>query len=268
MAILNIETVQMEPRPTELMPSPTQMRERDRLIEQKYASLGQGAAVFKPRVSDRLTEKNDHTLLSLFAAKAFEQHFQPNSTILLHGYPADAIYLIVSGTIRCNTISEEGTRQIFRFAKKGELVGISDIDIWHFTAEAVDHVIVKAIPRAIVEQELSVNESLRHEIRAHICSQLECREKQLLSLVTSKAPERLFRFLCEYASSRTDTGYIALPMCRRDIADHLGTSVETVSRAFSELKAKGRIDLATAEKYKICDEPHNKKMIASIPQLS
>lgn len=43
-------------------------------------------------------------------------------------------------------------------------------------------------------------------------------------------------------------------MCRRDIADHLGLSVETVSRTFSELKRKGLIDLATSEKFKICAE--------------
>lgn len=71
-------------------------------------------------------------------------------------------------------------------------------------------------------------------------------------MVSSKAPERLFHFLSEFALSRWGTGFVALPMCRRDIADHLGMSVETVSRAFSDLKAKGRIDLACAEKFKIC----------------
>ncbi len=111
---------------------------------------------------------------------------------------------------------------------------------------------MKSVPRATVEQTLAIHIPLRQEIRAHICGQLECREKQLLALITCKAPERLFQFLSEFASSRSGTGYIALTMCRRDIADHLGMSVETVSRAFSDLKAKGRIDLACAEKFKIC----------------
>lgn len=196
-------------------------------------------------------EKDASPLLALFNAKSFQQTFQPGSTILLHGYPADAVYLIVSGTVRCCTISPEGSRQIFRFAKKGEFVGIADMDTWHFTAEAVDHVTVKSVPRSTVEQSLAVNIPLRQELRQYICDQLQTREKQLLSIVTSKAPERLFQFLSDFASTRSGTGYIALPMCRRDIADHLGMSVETVSRAFGDLKNKGRISLACAEKYKI-----------------
>ena len=206
----------------------------------------------KTTARDQHSSNGNGPLLSLFKAKSFQQHYQPESTILLHGHAADAIYLVVSGTIRCCTISEDGRRQIFRFAKKGEFVGVSDYETWHFTAEAVDHVIVKSIPRATVEQALAVNIPLRQEIRSYVRSQLECRERQLLAMVTRKAPERLFEFLSEFAASRPGDGYIALPMCRRDIADHLGMSVETVSRAFGDLKSKGRVDLACAEKFRIC----------------
>ncbi|WP_342886778.1 Crp/Fnr family transcriptional regulator [Hoeflea sp. AS16] len=191
-------------------------------------------------------------LASLFEAHSSQQHFQPNSTIVLHGEPAEEFYMIVSGTVRCCTIGPQGARQIFRFAKKGDFVGISDIDTWHFTAEAVDHVILKSVPHTLVEQALAADPALRDEMREQVCSQLQDRERQLLSMVSAKASERLFHFLCEFASSRPGTGYITLPMCRRDIADHLGLSVETVSRTFSELKRKGRIDLASSEKYKIC----------------
>lgn len=229
------------------------------------------------RVSNRLPTAKSHArstsedermspLLSLFETKSFQQHHQPDSTILLHGDSADAIYLIVSGTIRCCTISEDGRRQIFRFAKKGEFVGISDIDTWHFTAEAVDHVIVKSVPRATVEQTLAVHIPLRQEIRAHICGQLECREKQLLALITCKATDRLFQFLSDFAASRAGTSYVALPMCRRDIADHLGMSVETVSRAFSDLKNRGLIEMACAEKFRISANVRGRNETVSIPK--
>ena len=207
------------------------------------------ARSIKPKAADG---PHCNKILSLFATSSSQQHFQPNSTILLHGEPVEEFYMIVSGTVRCCTINPEGARQIFRFAKKGEFLGVSDIDNWHFTAEAVDHVILKSIPHAHMKQALATDIQLRDEMREQVCSQLEDRERQLLSMVSAKASERLFRFLCEFASSRPGTGYITLPMCRRDIADHLGLSVETVSRTFSDLKRKGRIDLASSEKYKIC----------------
>lgn len=217
----------------------------------------------RPRASAAKVEQNKHgkrdqkpdsALQSLFDDNAFQQVFKPDSTVLLHGYLVDAIYQIVSGTVRCCTISEEGGRQIFRFAKKGEFLGLSDIETWHFTAEAVDHVIVKSIPRATVEQALAVNIPLRQEIRAHICNQLQTREQQLLSLISSKAPERLFQFLRDFAATKKGLGFIVLPMCRRDIADHLGMTIETASRAFSALKTSGRIEMACAEKFRIRPE--------------
>jgi CRP-like cAMP-binding protein len=208
-------------------------------------------AVVETTPNHREIGRNCDSLESLFQGKSFEQHFQPDSTILLHDEPADAVYFVKSGTVRCCTISANGKRQIFSFVGKGGFVGISDFDRWHFTAEAVDHVILQSIPKATLEQMLAINISLRQDVRGRVRALLECREQQLLSLVSAKAPERLLNFLTEFAATRSSTGYIVLPMCRRDIADHLGLSVETVSRAFSDLKLKGRIDLATHEKYKI-----------------
>lgn len=187
-----------------------------------------------------------------FAEKhAFKQHFQPGSTILLHEEPADAIYLMVSGTVRCCTIAPDGRRQIFSFVRKGAFIGISDTETWHFTAEAVDHVIVKSIPRAVLEQELAVNIPLRQEIRAYIRGLLKQREGQLLAMSTTKGPDRLYHFLETFARTRPEADYVTLPMCRRDIGDHIGLSMESVSRAFSHLKREGLIDLKSYEKYRI-----------------
>jgi CRP-like cAMP-binding protein len=190
-------------------------------------------------------------LFSLFETTGFRRHFQPDSTILLHGEAADAIFLVESGTVRCCTIDDQGRRQIFNFANKGAFVGISDFDWWHFTADAVDYVIVKSVPRAALEQELAVNIPLRQEIRAYMRTLLARREEQLLTLVNGTGPDRLYRFLQGFAATRRSTGYVTLPMCRRDIGDHIGLSTESVSRAFSHLKREGLIDLKSSEKYKI-----------------
>lgn len=196
-------------------------------------------------------ERQETALRALFKDHSFDRHFQPASTVLLHGEPADAIYLVVSGTIRCCTVDSDGHRQIFSFVKKGEYVGISDMDTWHFTAEAVDHVILKALPRSTLEQELAVNMSLRQEVRAYVSALLARRERQLLTLISSKGPDRLYQFLEEFAATRPGNGHVVLPMCRRDIGDHIGLSMESVSRAFSDLKRKGLIDLKSHERYKI-----------------
>lgn len=198
-----------------------------------------------------MRQDTERTLLSLFAATPFEKVYQPDSTILLDGDLADGIYLVTSGTVRCCTINADGNRQIFRFAKQGDVLGLSDIETWHFTAEAVDQVKLKTIPRNTVELALAVDSSLRHEVRSLICGQLECREQQLLSMMTRKAPERLLDFLRDFAKDRPTSAAIVLPMCRRDIADHLGMSVETVSRAFGHLKAAGLIELVSTEKYRL-----------------
>ena len=46
---------------------------------------------------------------------------------------------------------------------------------------------------------------------------------------------------------------IALPMCRRDIGDYLGLTLETVSRSLSELQAKGVLGLSGARQIVLRD---------------
>jgi hypothetical protein len=53
------------------------------------------------------------------------------------------------------------------------------------------------------------------------------------------------------------SGFIALPMSRQDIGDHLGMKMETASRAFSVPKERGAVELPTAEKYRLLGKTRN-----------
>ena len=61
----------------------------------------------------------------------------------------------------------------------------------------------------------------------------------MLLLGRKTSIERVAAFLIEMDKRLTAAGILALPMCRRDIADYLGLTLETVSRALSRLHDLG-----------------------------
>ena len=61
-------------------------------------------------------------------------------------------------------------------------------------------------------------------------------ENHMLLLGRKTSLERVAAFLLEMGRRLTPAGIIALPMNCRDIADYLGLTLETVSRALSDLK--------------------------------
>ena len=73
-------------------------------------------------------------------------------------------------------------------------------------------------------------------------------ENHMLLLGRKTAPERVAAFLLEMNGRLTAAGIIALPMTRRDIADYLGLSLETVSRMLSEFHRKGYLRFLTQGK--------------------
>jgi CRP/FNR family nitrogen fixation transcriptional regulator len=70
-------------------------------------------------------------------------------------------------------------------------------------------------------------------------SNLQHAEDHMLLLGRKTSVERVAAFLLEMDRRLTGASVMVLPMCRRDIADYLGLTLETVSRALSDLHGKG-----------------------------
>lgn len=190
------------------------------------------------------------TIAALFDHKAPVHHVLPGGVVFLDGENADCVYQVVSGTIRCCTISEDGRRQIFRFVHAGDFLGLADFDTWHYTAEAVDHVILRTTARDHLETAMCEDPGVMRAIRGFLVKELATREQQLISIAYVAAADRLVQFLEDLSSKRTSKGFVVLPMTRQDIGDHLGLTLETVSRAFSSLRKSGVIEMKGSDRFR------------------
>lgn len=205
------------------------------------------------RAAPRVTRQAAGTGLSaLFSGRQANSHYAPGRGIMHQGAPCTHVHRIVSGTVRCATVTSEGRRQILRFARAGEYLGLDQTRICNNAAEAVDDVLLQTLPREALERAESADPRICREVHAAISAELARQQELLMVLATHSAEERLRWFLSRFAGS--DPGrepFVRLPMTRRDIADHLGLSLETTSRCISHLRRNGAIELSGADRYRL-----------------
>ena len=162
------------------------------------------------------------------------------------GEDTQFIYKVVSGAVRTSKIMRDGRRQIGRFYLPGEFFGLELGKQHHVTAEAVADSKVLLFARRQVEALAQRNMGAAREMWLMTADHLRHAEDHLLLLGRKTALERLAAFLIEMDSRHGKCGLFELPMSRRDIADYLGLTLETVSRGFSELQKQEALELAGA----------------------
>ncbi|HYE00209.1 MAG TPA: helix-turn-helix domain-containing protein [Alphaproteobacteria bacterium] len=180
-----------------------------------------------------------------------------DATLFAEGDDADFVYVVVSGTIRIHKTLPDGRRQITGFLGAGDFLGLSAGESHVYSAEAVTAASVKRIDRSRFEAVAATDAALQRQLMAFTSSELLAAQDQMLLLGRKTARERLCSFLlalAEKARRRGEGGErIALPMSRTDIADHLGLTLETVSRTVTQLKTSGLIRLLDGQRVQLAD---------------
>jgi CRP/FNR family nitrogen fixation transcriptional regulator len=153
--------------------------------------------------------------------------------------PADYVYQVTSGAARTYKLLSDGRRQIGAFHLVGDVFGLENSDVHRFTAEAIVDTTLRLVKRRSLESVAERDVLVANNLLSLTTSNLQHAEDHMLLLGRKTALERVAAFLIEMDRRLTAANIIALPMCRRDIADYLGLTLETVSRALSNLHARG-----------------------------
>jgi CRP/FNR family nitrogen fixation transcriptional regulator len=155
--------------------------------------------------------------------------------------PADYIYQVVDGAVRSYKLLSDGRRQIGAFHLVGDIFGLENGTVHRFTAEAIVDTTVRLMKRRSLEHVAESDVFVALDLLNMTTSNLQHAEEHMLLLGRKTSIERVAAFLLEMDRRLTAAGVMALPMSRRDIADYLGLTLETVSRALSYLHGKGML---------------------------
>jgi CRP/FNR family nitrogen fixation transcriptional regulator len=177
---------------------------------------------------------------------ATEFSYRKDEDIYGEDEPAEYVYQIIRGAVRTYRLLSDGRRQIGAFHLPGDVFGLESGANHRLAAEAIIDTTVRLIKRRSLEQVATVDVQVARKLWAITAGELRHAEDHMLLLGRKNAMERVANFLLEMDRRLAVAGMMALPMCRRDIGDYLGLTLETVSRALSQLHGEGVLGFSGA----------------------
>lgn len=179
------------------------------------------------------------------AGPGITQRVEAGQTVVIEGDPIDHYFRILSGTVRLYKAVADGRRQIIDFLGPKECFGLTGLDQHGCSVEAITDVTMVRYPRHRLDSAIEDKPDLGRQLLRLACTELSRAQRRMLLLGRKSAEERVASFLLDLAERREDSDQdptcLHLAMSRQDIADHLGLTIETVSRIFTRFRRTGLI---------------------------
>jgi CRP/FNR family transcriptional regulator, cyclic AMP receptor protein len=162
---------------------------------------------------------------------------------------AEHLYFLVQGRVKTGTFSHEGREVIKEIMQPGMLFGDLALagEMMHsdFAQALHDDVEYLSVRLSDFQQLMQQNQRLVFACMAHLSQRLQRVEERLANLVLKDARERIIEFLVDTAGREgRRVGFETLVkhhLTQQDIASLTGTSRQTVTSVFNELKRSNLI---------------------------
>lgn len=180
---------------------------------------------------------------------------RPDQQIAAQGEERTDVIGVLSGLVRCVRMTPDGRRHIGRFVRRGGVIGLGATSAFRNSIEAVTTSSIIRFSVHALEHRCAEAPSLRSAVVEAMTMELVARERMQFRTGRLWAEERIADFLLELVDEpdATDGQVIAFRMSRADIADHLGLTIETVSRTLSRLQREGVVRMADAHHLSVVD---------------
>ncbi len=165
---------------------------------------------------------------------------------------------VASGTVKLTKALPDGRRQIVAFKSAGDILTLHRGGIpWPVTIQAICECSLLRIQWAALDDLARQVPAIDRALLDLANDQVASLQRHLLTLGRKTIEEKVATFLlevCRPATGQSTPGReFHLPMRRRDIADYLGLTTESVCREINRLKRDGIISLARPSRIIVLD---------------
>lgn len=202
--------------------------------------------------------------LATLQGKAHSVELARGDYLIRQHCQAKQVYSIESGNLLVERIGLSGKRQVLSFLFPGDFLGFTHNDHFEFSVIAMSPSRVWSYSRRDLMNLAETIPGIKKNLDTIHNQVLAGALDQVFALGQKKAHERicfLFKMLLKRQPGATPDN-LNLPMSRQDIADYLGLTIETVSRAFAKLKEMEIIEVDHIHHVNIID-PEQMEELAS-----
>ncbi len=187
--------------------------------------------------------------LARFAEVTREREYPRNSVILFEDDPGDALYIVSTGQVKVVLIGEDGREVILSVLGDGDFFGeMSLIDdeprSAHVIAMKDSHLLV--LRRDDFQAQLQQHPSVALKLLRVLVQRLRRADEKIGSLVLLDVNGRVAQLLLDLAEE-SGGPKLTRKLTHHTIAQMIGSSRETVSRAMRELVERGLIEVSRRE---------------------
>jgi CRP-like cAMP-binding protein len=185
--------------------------------------------------------------LESIASLLIERRFPKNKTIVEEGLPGDYMYVIREGRVKVTKLSGDGREKILELLEEGSFFGemsLLDSAPRSASVKALTEVRILALARNDFLNVLGRSPDLALAVIHELTQRLRQQDEQASSLSFQRVKERTQGLLVRLARDEAGvSGRLATPaLTHQQIADMIGTSRETVTRAVKGLKQDGWLE--------------------------
>lgn len=174
--------------------------------------------------------------------------FRDNETIFSEGDPSDKFYIVAGGNVKVLKHTVMGKDIILEIMSPGDIFGgvaVLDKKPYPASAQAMESTTSIRISRQNLLKIMEEYPVLKHEIVRYFSDKLRDAHEMLKNIATERVEKRIASLLLKLSEKvgvdEDGVRKIDFPLTRQEIAEMVGTTVETCIRTMSKFQKRGMV---------------------------